>query len=486
MKKIINQKYYWNAPLFVLTIVTVGLYYYNLDQQVAKNESKQRSLIKEKDRKMVTRDNLEHVATIKNEIESPRKTFHITSDLEKTTAFTQLAIRDIDEALREAASETDVKKRSQLYGIIARIWAKINPEECFKWAESLGLPEEKQTVLIHLLQATASDGDAQKALKLFDKIPKGQLKDAVLVFSFTHIASSDREGAIKRTEDLAGSGAIRAVASILAERLVSEGRMSEIAETWAGLKSGEFKDLFGLALVSSLSKESPTAALDWIVTNSDKRVIGDSTRLAAQGFVSKDPNLGIQLSEGITDPFTRNLFQDKLGHEWGHKDPVSASNWLLTISSSGDYARYSNLAKAIVEEWVNWDHGAALHRIALLEQGETKDALNLVAANQLSSLDPARGTQMLFSILDGNSGKGQKEVEKATSIWMNRDPDAATDWIGRQNSGPLKDAAINSIVSDILLTGLDYDIAISWAAEASDANLRHELINRIQKKNSAK
>lgn len=486
MKKIINQKYYWNAPLFVLTIVTVGLYYSNLDQQVAKNESKQRSLIKEKDRKMVTRDNLEHVATIKNEIESPRKTFHITSDLEKTTAFTQLAIRDIDEALREAASETDVKKRSQLYGIIARIWAKINPEECFKWAESLGLPEEKQTVLIHLLQATASDGDAQKALKLFDKIPKGQLKDAVLVFSFTHIASSDREGAIKRTEDLAGSGAIRAVASILAERLVSEGRMSEIAETWAGLKSGEFKDLFGLALVSSLSKESPTAALDWIVTNSDKRVIGDSTRLAAQGFVSKDPNLGIQLSEGITDPFTRNLFQDKLGHEWGHKDPVSASNWLLTISSSGDYARYSNLAKAIVEEWVNWDHGAALHRIALLEQGETKDALNLVAANQLSSLDPARGTQMLFSILDGNSGKGQKEVEKATSIWMNRDPDAATDWIGRQNSGPLKDAAINSIVSDILLTGLDYDIAISWAAEASDANLRHELINRIQKKNSAK
>lgn len=486
MKKLTHLKYYWKTQLFVLAIVIVGLFYSSFARKVAQDESMQRSFIKEKGNKIVTRDDLKRVGTIKNGIESTQTISHITSDLERFAIFTQLVNKDIDEALREAASETDLKKRSQLYGIIARTWAKINPEECFKWSESLRLPEEKQAVLIHLLQATASGGDTQKALELFDMIPKGQLKDAVLVFSFTQIASSDPEGAIKRTEDLAGSGAIRAVASILAKKLVSEGKMSEIAETWTGLKSGEFKDLFGMSLVSALSKESPTAALDWIVTNSDKRVIDDSTWLAAQGFVDKDPNLGIQLSESITDPSTRNLFQDKLGHEWGHKDPVSASKWLLAILSSGDYGRYSNIAKPIVEEWVNWDHGAALHSIALLEQGETKSALNLIAANQLSSLDPARGTQMLFSILDNNSGKGQKEVEKATSIWMNRDPDAATNWIGRQNSGPLKDAAINSIVSDILLTGLDYDIAISWAAEASDENLRNALINKIQKKKSKK
>lgn len=411
---------------------------------------------------------------------------HPIKHFSKLVAFKQLTINDLSEALRVAASEGDVKRRGELFGIIACEWAKTDPDGCFKWAETLELPSDKQSALINLLQATASKGGVQKALELFDQIPKGHTKDVSLVFTFMYIAAFDVEGAIKRVGDVSGSGAVNAIATLLSAKMVSDGTPSKIAELWETLKPGEFRDLFGAALIDSLNKDSPSAAKDWKKFISDDVLTVDELGSVERQIAARTANAGITLPSDTASIDRQDSDQSRFGHQFGLKEPVAAKNWLLEITSSADYENYSDMASAVVEELVRWDQDAALKNISTIKQNDIRNNLMFIAAKELSLINPARGVELLFTSKNPDAAKIGHVVARGISVWMNKDPLAASEWIGLQNSGPLKDVAIKSLVENSLLREENHDVVLPWIHSIQDAQLRKGFIEQIQGADSGK
>lgn len=432
----------------------------------------------------------------KNKVEAPLRqvgyqnpsssTFHGNNDFEKSVAFNRLASDNISEALRIASLENDVKKRSELYGIIACSWAKTDPDGCYQWAELLESPWDKQSALVNLLQATSSNHGAQKALELFDRIPQGNIKDAALVFAFMYIADSDTEGAIKRVDDLSGRSAVSAIATMLSEKFASDGNTSKIFETWNILKPGEFRDLFGSAMFDALSRRTPVLAKDWLNSISEDTLNDDGFNFLERQTAVKNADLGVAIASNSESTPGMDSSQSKFGHEWGLRDPASARNWLLEISSSGDYKKHEDMTNAVVEELVRWDQEAILKNIFGISNPETRNDLIIIAAKELSLVNPARGMELLFGCENPDTESNRYTVSKAMSVWMNKDPLAASEWVGLQNSGPLKDVAIKSLVENSLVRENNLDLASTWADSISDVRLRDAVIKQIHNAQNSK
>jgi hypothetical protein len=384
------------------------------------------------------------------------------------------------DAIANANLETDPEKRRMLYNAIAEEWAKVDPQACFDWVMSLNSPRDKSSALVKTILAVVRNDNIDLAVALIEKTPRGEFKDDAVVFAFRGIAHSDLNRAIDLAKYLSGEGAIRSVAADLAFVFSQQSRFDEMAEFWEKMPDGSFKEKFGASLVHNLCKDSLMLALNWVLDNSEYYAIDDSLKRIAGEFVKKDPAAAIESADLIDDLKIRNNYIQKLGLVWGREDPGSSGRWLIDKIGDDGYFRNKTIGDGIIAEWVQWDHEKAFTALETIQNPTDQTQAQLAAIQALSSFDPAAAATKLLPLLSPDSVDSQRAIAGVASIWLQRDPLAASQWIGLLDVGPLKDASIGSLVSNILSKDKNYEMAGSWAAQISSAEKRAATLAIIQ------
>ena len=240
------------------------------------------------------------------------------------------------------------------------------------------------------------------------------------------------------------------------------------------------KEKFGASLVHNLCKDSLMLALNWVLDNSEYYAIDDSLKRIAGEFVKKDPAAAIESADLIDDLKIRNNYIQKLGLVWGREDPGSSGRWLIDKIGDDGYFRNKTIGDGIIAEWVQWDHEKAFTALETIQNPTDQTQAQLAAIQALSSFDPAAAATKLLPLLSPDSVDSQRAIAGVASNWLQRDPLAASQWIGLLDVGPLKDASIGSLVSNILSKDKNYEMAGSWAAQISSAEKRAATLAIIQ------
>ena len=187
---------------------------------------------------------------------------------------------------------------------------------------------------------------------------------------------------------------------------------------------------------------------------------------------------------------------------WASRDPVSASDYLAENSATfgrlDEHQRH--IAGAVAAAWAGSDPGAAADW-ALDQPVESRgDALGAVIRTVAAS-DPERATEILNRLPEGFErtelvgslveslaesdpgamaawslrlpGESERLVATAQSVrsWSNQDPESAAQWVSNLPEGPVRDAAIAS-----LITGSSFlqspETSAAWIEQIGDEDLR--------------
>jgi hypothetical protein len=87
----------------------------------------------------------------------------------------------------------------------------------------------------------------------------------------------------------------------------------------------------------------------------------------------------------------------------------------------------------------------------------------------------------VLATLPGQPEKQADAVAITAKNWLIRDPLEASKWIGGLEVGPIKDAAVSELVTNILAKDKDIAMANSWAAQIRDSKVRAQVNARIDK-----
>jgi len=400
----------------------------------------------------------------KNDLAS--ETFVKNEPLEKLT------IADIYNLVAAADLETDSFKRREMYREIAKKWSTIDSDSCLNWGLALVSPLDKSSVLIATVSHIVVLGDIIAALELVEKIPRGEFKDDVIVCTISAIAKDDINKALNLVNSLSGEGAFRSAAGDLAKVLTKQGEFGEMQEIWEKIPYGSFRDEFGFFMVHNICRESPEKALKWVLGNSDFFNSENAIRRVASEYAKQDPAAAMDTANLIVHPGLKYSYLQELGRAWGRADPTLAGEWLLRVTAESGYDTNKLLGDGIIAEWVQWDHVNALTALDSIQDPSARNQAKLAALKALASFDPAGAANTIMPLLSPESIESRNAIRKLTSNWMQRDPLAASQWVGSLGEGPLKDVSIDELVSNILSKDRDIVMANSWAAQIKDRKIR--------------
>jgi hypothetical protein len=342
---------------------------------------------------------------------------------------------------------------------------------------SLGEPHAKANSLSNMMPYLAQH-DRIMALSLLDQIPKGEIKDGVFFALIAHMKDSDIkfsfDETLKRIDDL---GRVESMSSMLVQAMFEKGMLEAVKSSLNSLPIGDFRESVSLSIIRTIGNESPESAMRWWQDNQDscdKTLALDELAIA---FSKKDPELGVKYADQL-DYKSQNQYLRSLGVSWGGK-------WLLSAIQESDYRSNKQMADGIIEGWIFWDQSKALESIRLIPDATSRDQAELTAAGILVKKDPAAAAGLLKPLLKHATDDSQIVLASVASSWLNRDPIAASHWIGGLEQGPLKDVAIQKLVENVIGKSQDYTSANKWAVTISAPKHRAVVTAMIEKSSNS-
>lgn len=392
----------------------------------------------------------------------------------------QLAKIDPKRAIDYANSLTTVSEREEALNMIVSIWAKDNPTDCYNWVMSMEDSKRKRSLLINAMTSIAETNNPQLLYSLINMTPKGELKDFSIFYVFGSLAKYDMTAALKLAKELSSENVASGVAEKLAIISIQSG-IGNIGNILDDLPYGSFRDSFVTAAIDKASQRDPTSTFYWVIENQKICNFKESMLRVSSSFAGRDPEGGLILAEKIEDAKLRDAYVQNLGASWAYQEPADAGKWLFDRIQETDFNSNKEIGSGIIYQWVQWDHEKALTAIGAISDLQSRDQAMVVALQSFSDFDPASAAVRLLPLLANNSPENQKIMSELSSNWLRRDPLAASNWIGNIEQGPLKDASIEALVSNILSKDQDYKMANTWAAQVESVKQRNALFTKIQK-----
>ena len=393
----------------------------------------------------------------------------------------KLASSDPSEAIKLLDAEPEPRNRLSMISSIVEEWSKISPENCFKWSTSLVDQNEKARALTVCTSNIAESGNKALAFKILDELPKGGLKDRVFINSIGSLIDCDREEAIKRIPNISTLDMIRHASELLAEDFVKRNDMAGISSHWEELPFGSFRDAFGKAVIATLVEKEPALGMDWALRNIKEGESSDSLETVADAFATRSPIDGLKRSDSIPDPILKGKFIEQLSMQWATRHPSDAGIFLSEAIANDGYETCKSLATGVIYGILQTDHEGAFAIVDnIANKFERADAQTRVI-KKLSILDPKEASLYLARLSNLVDINHSDVVVDIASTWLERDPLAASEWIGNLPVGLGRDGAVERLVSNILIKDKDVEMANSWAALISDQKHKDAVIKRIQK-----
>ncbi|MES2469230.1 MAG: hypothetical protein V4675_18120 [Verrucomicrobiota bacterium] len=243
------------------------------------------------------------------------------------------------------------------------------------------------------------------------------------------------------------------------------------------------------------SSRNPAEALTWAMALPEKAPKRSEILESALGGVATDQEKALALLPSLTTAKDRNTLVEKLGGDWGGRDPEAAWRWAASLNDPQEKALAFS---AIGRSWAGRDPAAA---VAFLEQNhpdEIKDwggtaahtwgesapdevlawlnrvpesvrsKLTAEALQGMAAVEPGKALDHAGMIADNN--KRQDFLEAATTKLARQDVTLASGRVSAMAPGPDRDAAIKGLFEPAY--EIEPDSALIWAVSIGDSSTR--------------
>lgn len=407
----------------------------------------------------------------------------------QTTSLTlpQMVVRLINagkfkEAEAMAYTEPDSAARLRLFSEIGRQWAIVDQTAAFLWASSIRTMDEKSCGLKSVVGVIASN-DALTCLSLIGKMEKGKFKDIAFMAMAPIVAEGNYTELLKGVPDLTNEGSINSIARLISGILVSKNEIQELDRIIDGLPYGLFRENLEAQVVFAMSINKPQLALERLNDSVARMPVEFGLKAVstiAKGYAEFDPKEGIAAGETISDISLRKRFFDELGGNLGEKNPLLAKSWLLSAIHDTDYQSNKHIADGIITGLVFNDHKEAMAFVDSIPDLESKHSARLTAVAAISAEDPESAARYLSADQNLDEVGPQTLITNIAQNWLERDPLAASQWIGNLKPGIGRDGSVAKLVENLLNKGGDRQLAKNWANQIVDTNLKLNIQKQLE------
>jgi hypothetical protein len=320
-------------------------------------------------------------------------------------------------------------------GIISQ-WARQEPTAALDWARD----NLEGNVFSDQLQKAANQLQVEDGARFVEGLSekaRAEFFSAGLFSSSHFVARMAREDAaaafawLSKMGGLDPSGGQGEVFAIAA----AAGGIEQAIAASDSLPDGEFRDDFIRTVAYKAGREGGVEALAWAQGEGDQTY----TR-ALQGWAFEDP-------EAATEYASREAVElvGKAVAGWAAADAQSAYRWTVETHEGDPQAIAKVLAQSdLLDQWGKQDPGGAAE-----------------------------------AMLGFPDELGQESLSKVIGDWANSEPSRASEFIaGRLEDGPLRDAAVSALVSNIKNNSPEE--ARVWAESISNESRREAVIQSLE------
>ena len=465
--KICMKKKIWFFVVPFIVFVSAGLAYLSLQ----KGRTSESNLA-------------EYVSTKSNsEVENPNRSVESQDGVigkHELVGFSDVSFGSFEERASKALLEQDPRIRRELLAQLIADWAEKYPRKAYDWAMSVENLElsERSRLVGSVIALSLSEGDWENAQELTDAIPRGFLRDEVILYQAESFAQEDLEYAFVLVASISNESHARLAIEGVARSLVKSEQAENLSRIIESLPHGALRKGLGEGIANRLSKENPDSGLDFMVANPEVISISSLITLADQ-FKDKDPQDALLRGQYFEDPQQRAIFTGGVAQDWAQRDREESLDWLIN-SMVGGFAERENqvMFEAMADASLEQDQTFLFEKLATIKDEAFRNQATLRALEPLASLDPSRALKMVLDI----PGNKKKVISESMSNWLTRDPLAASAWIDDNlEYGADRDVAVNVLVNSIIKVEKDYESAVGWASTVSSEVLKEQLLQKAEK-----
>lgn len=393
-------------------------------------------------------------------------------------------VHDINAMIKAAFLINDDEERCQKLKKIAQLWTLIDPDACLKW--SLSIANDKigyEYISAKVISTLVENNQSEKAIEMLSGIPKGKLRDTAIgygIWSILDLGGTDMATAERLLTMLSSKEQMDRSVDTLSKELIKSNKLHDLKEMYDGLSFGMLKESVGSSVLRNLASMDPLAGLDWIRSNQELNNIENYEALA-YGFSKLDPIQGINIADEINDTGIREKYLSYLLNGWAAGNHKEAGKWITDQISNKNFDQMKNEFFIIARKSFAHDENLLFSQIENITDQSEKNAAILSAAAALSEYNPRNAAELALATLTRQPEKQVEAVAITVKNWLIREPLEASKWIGDLKIGPMKDAAVSELVTNILSKDKDMVMANSWAAQIRDPKIRAQVNAKIDK-----
>ena len=225
------------------------------------------------------------------------------------------------------------------------------------------------------------------------------------------------------------------------------------------------------SLASEWAKQDSDAALAW-ANNLPDEVKGDAMNNIVEQLTSQDPLEAAKVAMGFEGE-QRERSLRTIADQWSRNSPEDAVKWAESLTVEGK----TQALEEAVESWVGKDTDAAVAYMAKMDQGE-RDTIMKEVVEQWGRKGAEAQPEAAEWVASQPEGKGKVDATgEIVGQWMRSDSEAASTWLGGQPEGDAKDRGISALLRDRSVRE-DPEVAVAWADEISNQEMRSEQVER--------
>lgn len=286
----------------------------------------------------------------------------------------------VDRILRHSSPQ-----QAQVLAEVAARWAARDPQSAYDYSAQIDDPTLRDWYKRGVFYRWGLQ-DPGRVVAMLNAGMSREDETLVVNTSFTAMANGDPQAAFEHAQTLEDA-AVRSTALQVLMQIWAPSDPASAARAVERLEDGDVRRQIAGMVVTSLVRQSPDAALDWVRASDDG--YGQTWRKALQAIAETDPQLAINHAAAVASEEDRNLSLTSVIGTIAQSSPETAAYYWTQIP---DEAVRTTTARQIAGEWARRDARSAERWVLGLPAGEIREGSleQLVASGPYGALGSAR------------------------------------------------------------------------------------------------
>ncbi|MGE9266560.1 MAG: hypothetical protein ACQKBY_00575, partial [Verrucomicrobiales bacterium] len=189
-------------------------------------------------------------------------------------------------------------------------------------------------------------------------------------------------------------------------------------------------------IAAEWAKQNPNAALNW-AQGLEGRDAASATASVITQMAKEDPAEAASIAAGLEGD-SRGEALESIAEQWAKTDWAATESWLNTLS--GD--EKNEATATALESLASVDAAGAADKLLAMPEGEERDRITDDVAGELAKEDPQAAVAWLAK--NASEEVQRDSMRDVMMNWASRDAEGAREWIDTQESGRVRDSAVQT------------------------------------------